>query len=123
MILDDQLSLDEGAVRPWKRQNESDGDGYYRQLLQAIPSDKRKIKMNYRMGDGGKREYETEFYGILAPNFRSMMPMFGFERSRVKVVGGRSMIACMTSRSAAMASRPNSSNLISRCLNRSQTES
>ena len=35
-IFEEEKSLEDGAVLPWRRQNEDDGDGYYRQVLQAV---------------------------------------------------------------------------------------
>lgn len=94
LILDDELSLDEGAVRPWKRQNDNDGEGYYRQVLQAvarqnaIPFDvpvgelslkqrdvilygpgrnNNTIKMEYQTAGSDKaRSYETTYNGVIA---------------------------------------------------------
>lgn len=94
LILDHRLSLDEGAVRPWKRQNDNDGEGYYRQLLyavarqNAIPFDvpvgelslkqrdvilygpgrnNNVIKMEYQStGSDKTRSYETTYNGIIA---------------------------------------------------------
>lgn len=93
LILDHRLSLDEGAVRPWKRQNDNDGEGYYRQLLHAvarqnaIPFDvpvgelslkqrdvilygpgrnNNVIKMEYQSTSGDKtRSYETTYNGVI----------------------------------------------------------
>jgi excinuclease UvrABC ATPase subunit len=30
------MTLENGAVIPWRRQNDDDGDGYYRQVLRAV---------------------------------------------------------------------------------------
>src|SRR5690606_13885602 len=36
LILDEEATLEAGAVIPWQRQNDDDGDGYYRQILRAV---------------------------------------------------------------------------------------
>lgn len=91
LILDEALSLDEGAVRAWKR-NDNEGDGYYRQLLQAVcrehaipfntpvsqlslkqrdvilygPGRDKTVKMEYRTpGSQKSRYYETTFPGVI----------------------------------------------------------
>ncbi|MBV7328830.1 excinuclease ABC subunit UvrA [Chloroflexi bacterium TSY] len=93
LVLDEKVSLEEGAVIPWRRKNENDGDGYRRQLLRnvcdqyGIPfqvpvgefSRKQRdiilygggrnnnvIKMRYRTAAGQEwREYETTFDGVI----------------------------------------------------------
>jgi len=96
LILNGDLSLDEGAVVPWQRQNDNEGDGYYRQLLQSVckqfaipfntpvkelslkqrdvilhgPQRKgEKVKIEYQTGNGDTRFYETGFHGVI-PNLQ-----------------------------------------------------
>jgi excinuclease ABC subunit A len=93
LILDDELSLADGAVIPWRRQNEDDSDGYYGQLLQAVgrqfaipfnvplkelsskqrdiilfgpPRKQEKVRIEYRTSGGDHRYYETGFNGVIA---------------------------------------------------------
>jgi excinuclease ABC subunit A len=93
LILNEELSLAEGAVIPWQRQQENEGDGYYRQLLSSVckqfaipfhvpvkelslkqrdiilhgpPRRDEKIRIEYRSGSGDARHYETGFSGVLA---------------------------------------------------------
>ncbi|GIV80323.1 excinuclease ABC subunit UvrA [Litorilinea aerophila] len=93
LILEEDLSLAEGAVRPWRRQNGDDGDGYYQQLLQAVcrqfaipyqvpvrelsrkqrdiilygpPRKQEKVRIEYRNSSGQARQYETTFHGVIA---------------------------------------------------------
>jgi len=92
LILDETLSLRDGAVQPWKRQNDDEGDGYYRQLLRAVckqfavpfdapvselsrkqrdiilygPGRKNKVQVEYRTSNSNKRRYyETTFNGVI----------------------------------------------------------
>ena len=92
LILNSELSLDEGAVIPWQRQNDSDNEGYYRQVLQAVckqfaipfktpvrelslkqrdvilfgpPRKGEKVKIEYRTGSGELRTYDTPFTGVI----------------------------------------------------------
>ena len=96
LILDDSLSLRDGAIIPWQRKNEDVGEGYYNQLLQGVskqfsipldskvsdlsrkqrdlllygpPSSKSKIRIQYKTGRGDSRTYETRFHGII-PNLK-----------------------------------------------------
>ena len=93
LILDDDASLEDNAVRPWRRQSNDDGDGYYGQLLQAVcrqfaipfrvpvrelsrkqrdiilygsPRKQDKVRIEYRTGSGEVRHYETGFHGVIA---------------------------------------------------------
>jgi excinuclease ABC subunit A len=92
LILNEELSLNEGAVIPWQRQNENDGDGYHRQILQAVgrqyaipmnvqvrelslkqrdiilygpPRKNEKVRVEYRTGNGDSRFYEMNFTGVI----------------------------------------------------------
>ncbi len=62
LILDDSLSLSNGAVRPWKRQNESDGDGYYTQLLSSV-SKQFAIPFDQPVGDLSLKQRDVILYG------------------------------------------------------------
>jgi hypothetical protein len=35
-MFDEEKSLENGAVLPWRRQSEDDNDGYYLQVLRAV---------------------------------------------------------------------------------------
>ena len=92
LILNGELTLNEGAVIPWQRQNDNEGDGYYRQVLSAVckqygipfnapvkelslkqrdvilygPAKKsEKVRIEYRTGNGELRHYETGFSGVI----------------------------------------------------------
>ncbi len=96
LILDENLSLAEGAVRPWTRQNGDDSDGYYRQILQGLcrqfaipftapvkelsakqrdiilhglPAERTKLRVEYRTGRGEVRHYDTHYMGVI-PNLK-----------------------------------------------------
>ena len=95
-IFDEELSIEEGAVIPWRRQNDDDGEGYYRQLLLAVcrqysiptrapvkemsskhrdvllwgpPKQGDKIRIEYVNTDGYHRHYETSFSCVI-PNLQ-----------------------------------------------------
>ena len=92
LIFDEEMSLADGAVIPWRRQNEDDGDGYYAQVLQAVgrhfaipyhapvkelsakqrdiilfgpPRKQEKVRIEYKTGSGEVRFYETSFSGVI----------------------------------------------------------
>lgn len=92
LVLNLELSLNEGGVVAWQRQQESENDGYYRQLLTAVskqyaipanvplkelslkqrdiilygpPRKGEKIRVEYRTGNGDVRHYETGFTGVI----------------------------------------------------------
>ncbi len=92
LILNEELSLNEGAVLPWQRQQESENDGYHRQILTAVskqyaipanvpvrelslkqrdvilygpPRKGEKVRIEYRTGNGEARHYETGFTGVI----------------------------------------------------------
>lgn len=93
LILEQDLSIEEGAVRPWQKTNSGNGDaGYYKQLLRSVckqfsipvnapvkelsskqldtilhgPPGRQKVQVNYRNSRGHKRTYETQFEGVLS---------------------------------------------------------
>jgi excinuclease ABC subunit A len=92
LIFDEELSLQDGAVLPWRRQNEDDGDGYYGKVLHAVsrqfaiplrvpvkelslkqrdvilygpPRKQDKVRIEYTTGSGETRYYETGFSGVI----------------------------------------------------------
>lgn len=92
LVLNSELSINEGAVVAWQRQNDNDGDGYYRQLLNAVgkqfaiplnvplkelslkqrdvilygpPRKNDKVRIEYRTSNGDLRHYETGFSGVI----------------------------------------------------------
>jgi excinuclease ABC subunit A len=91
LILDEELSLADGGVIAWRRQNEDENDGYYGQVLQAVgrqfaipynvpikelsskqrdiilfgPPRKDKIRIEYKTGSGNTRFYDTGFTGVI----------------------------------------------------------
>lgn len=96
LILDQERPLSDGGVIPWQRNNDDDGDGYYRQLLRSVcrqfgipfnapvgelsskqqdillhgPARKeQKIKIEYKTTGGDARHYETTFTGVI-PNLQ-----------------------------------------------------
>ena len=62
LILDEKISLDEGAVRPWQRQNDNDGEGYYRQLLRAV-CEQHAIPFGSIVGDLSLKQRDIILYG------------------------------------------------------------
>ncbi len=93
LILDGELSIAEGGVRPWQGANGSNGDeGYYKQLLRSVcrqfsiprtaqvkelsskqrdiflhgPPGREKVLVEYRNARGYERTYETNFEGVLS---------------------------------------------------------
>ena len=96
LILDGDLSIAEGAVRPWQGSNPGNGDeGYYKQLLRSVcnqfsiprtapvkelsskqrdiilygPPGREKVQVHYRNARGYERNYETQYAGVL-PNLQ-----------------------------------------------------
>ena len=96
LILDGDLSIAEGAVRPWQGSNPGNGDaGYYKQLLRSVcnqfsiprtapvkelsskqrdiilygPPGREKVQVHYRNARGYERNYETQYIGVL-PNLQ-----------------------------------------------------
>lgn len=96
LILDGDLSIAEGAVRPWQGANPGNGDeGYYKQLLRSVcqqfsiprtapvkelsskqrdiilfgPPGREKVHVHYRNARGYERNYETQYIGVL-PNLQ-----------------------------------------------------
>ncbi|MFN8487344.1 MAG: excinuclease ABC subunit UvrA [Caldilineaceae bacterium] len=122
LILNGDVSLDEGAVVPWQRQNDNEGDGYYRQLLQSVckqfaipfntpvkelslkqrdvilhgPQRKgEKVKIEYQSGSGDTRFYETGFHGVI-PNLQRRYQETNSEYIRSKLEEFMSQRPCPT---------------------------
>jgi excinuclease ABC subunit A len=122
LILNEEMSLNEGAVIPWQRQNDSEGDGYYRQLLNAVckqfaipfnvpvkelslkqrdiilhgpPRKNEKVKIEYRTGGGDARYYETGFPGVI-PNLQKRYQETGSDYIRSKLEEYMSLRPCPT---------------------------
>ncbi len=121
LILDDELSIDGGAVLPWVRSssNGDDEDGYYVQLLRsvcreyAIPHnvpmkelsekqrniilrglpDDEKVRVNYRNFKGYNRTYETQFQGVIS-NLQRRYQETDSEYIRSKLEDFMSVRAC-----------------------------
>jgi excinuclease ABC subunit A len=120
LILNEELSLNEGAVVPWQRQNDNEGDGYYRQLLNAVckqyaipfnapvkelslkqrdiilhgpPKKNEKVRIEYRTGHGDVRFYETGFPGVI-PNLQRRYQETSSEYIRSKLEEFMSLRPC-----------------------------
>ncbi len=120
LVLDVESTLDEGAVRPWQRQNDSDGDGYYRQLLRAVaqqfgvptgvpvkelsskqrdtilygtPKKGQKVKVQYRNSSGRSRSYTTSYDGVI-PNLQKRYSETGSDYIRSKLEEYMSIRPC-----------------------------
>ena len=90
-----ELTLEDGAIRPWARRSRGPGDGYYHQLVRAvaqhydIPTDvpvrklsakqrdiilhgsksRDRISLQYRNTEGMERIYQTTYEGVI-PNLQ-----------------------------------------------------
>ena len=122
LILDDELSLADGAVIPWRRHNEDDSDGYYGQLLQAVgrqfaipfnvplkelsskqrdiilygpPRKQEKVRIEYKTSGGDHRYYETGFNGVIA-NLQRRYQETSSEYIRAKLEEYMSLRPCPT---------------------------
>ncbi|MBX3053045.1 MAG: excinuclease ABC subunit UvrA [Caldilineaceae bacterium] len=95
LILDSNLSIEEGAIIPWKRGTNDDNDGYYLQLLRAVCKQfsiptrvpveelsqkqrdvllnglpaRQKVLVEYQNQRGHSRSYETNYSGVV-PNLQ-----------------------------------------------------
>jgi len=122
LIFEEAMTLDEGAVIPWRRQNEDEGDGYYRQMLQAVckqyaipfrvpvkelslkqrdviilgtPKKGEKVRIDYTNSEGQQRFYETTFGGVI-PNLQRRYQETTSDYIRVKLEEYMSLRACPT---------------------------
>jgi excinuclease ABC subunit A len=121
-VFDEEMTIDEGAVIPWRRQNDDDGEGYYRQLLLAVckqysiptrapvkelsskqrdvllwgpPKKGEKIRIEYVNSDGYRRHYETSFSGIM-PNLQRRYAETSSEYIKSKLEEYMSVRPCPT---------------------------
>ncbi len=121
-IFDDELSLADGAIIPWRRQGEDDNDGYYAQLLQAVgrhfaipyqtpvktlsakqrdillfgpPHKQDKVRIEYKNSSGDLRHYETGFSGVI-PNLQRRYQETTSEYIRSKLEEYMSVRPCPT---------------------------
>ncbi|MFN8464737.1 MAG: excinuclease ABC subunit UvrA [Caldilineaceae bacterium] len=119
-IFDDELSIDDGAVLPWRRASEDDSEGYYRQLLNAVckqysiptrvpvkelslkqrdviiwgsPHKGEKIRVEYVNSEGHHRHYETTFSGVI-PNLQRRYQETSSEYIRSKLEEFMSVRPC-----------------------------
>ena len=119
-IFDDELSIDDGAVLPWRRASEDDSEGYYRQLLTAVckqysiptrvpvkelslkqrdvivwgsPHKGEKIRVEYVNSEGHHRHYETTFSGVI-PNLQRRYQETSSEYIRSKLEEFMSVRPC-----------------------------
>ena len=122
LILDEDLSLADGAVIAWRRSNDDDSDGYYGGLLKAAcrqfaipfnapvrefsskqrdiilygpPRKQDKVKIEYRNSSGEMRYYETGFSGVI-PNLQRRYAETTSEYIRSKLEEYMSMRPCPT---------------------------
>ena len=122
LILDEEATLEAGAVIPWQRQNDDDGDGYYRQILRAVckqygipfrvpvkelslkqrdvilwgtPKKGEKIRIDYTNSQGQDRYYETTFSGAI-PNLQRRYQETTSEYIRSKLEEYMSVRPCPT---------------------------
>ena len=122
LILDEEATLENGAVIPWQRQNDDDGDGYYRQILRAVckqygipfrvpvkelslkqrdvilwgtPKKGEKIRIDYTNSQGQDRYYETTFSGAI-PNLQRRYQETTSEYIRTKLEEYMSVRPCPT---------------------------
>ncbi len=119
-VFDEELSVDDGAVLPWRRANEDDSEGYYRQLLSAVckqysiptrvpvkelslkqrdvilwgsPKKGEKIRIEYINSEGYHRHYETSFSGVI-PNLQRRYQETSSEYIRSKLEEFMSVRPC-----------------------------
>lgn len=122
LIFDEEMTLDEGAVIPWRRANEDESDGYYRQLLHAVckqfaipfrvpvkqlslkqrdvllwgtPKKGEKVRIDYTNSEGQSRYYETTFGGVI-PNLQRRYQETTSEYIRSKLEEYMSVHPCPT---------------------------
>jgi excinuclease ABC subunit A len=122
LMFDEELSLEKGAVIPWRRQSEDDNDGYYLQVLRAVakqygipfrtpvkelslkqrdiilygtPKQGEKVRIDYTNSEGQERFYETSFSGVL-PNLQRRYQETTSEYIRMKLEEFMSVRPCPT---------------------------
>ena len=122
LILDTEKSLADGGVIAWQRNNEDEGEGYYRQILRAAakqfaipfnapigelsskqrdiilhgpPRKDQKIKIEYQTNGGDARHYETSFSGVI-PHLQRRYQETTSEYIRAKLEEFMSVRPCPT---------------------------
>jgi excinuclease ABC subunit A len=122
LIFEEDASIEDGAVIPWRRQNEEESEGYYRQILRAVckqygiparvavkelslkqrdviiwgtPHKGEKIRIDYINSKGEERYYETTFSGII-PNLQRRYQETTSDYIRSKLEEYMSVRACPT---------------------------
>ena len=122
LILEEDRSLADGAVRAFRRQSGGEGEGYYAQLLAAVarqyslpynapvkefslkqrdlllygpPASKRKVKMRYKNAEGQTYTYETHFSGVI-PRLQKRYNESGSDYIRNKLEEYMSIRPCPT---------------------------
>ncbi|MFN3335035.1 MAG: excinuclease ABC subunit UvrA, partial [Caldilinea sp.] len=122
LIFDEEMTIEDGAVIPWRRQSEEDGEGYYRQVLRAVckqygipskvpvkelslkqrdvivwgtPKKGEKIRIDYLNSKGEERYYETTFSGVI-PNLQRRYQETTSEYIRSKLEEYMSVRPCPT---------------------------
>ena len=122
LIFDEETTLENGAVIPWRRQNDEEGEGYYRQILRAVckqygipfrvpvkelslkqrdiivwgtPKKGEKIRIDYTNSKGEDRYYETTFSGVI-PNLQRRYQETTSEYIRSKLEEYMSVRPCPT---------------------------
>ena len=122
LFFDLEKSLEDGAVLPFRRANEFDDGGYYRQVLEAVakqygipwrvpmkdlslkqrdiilygtPQKGAKVRMEYKTSSGEVRTYETGYSGVL-PNLQKRYAETSSDYVRGKLEAYMSVRPCAT---------------------------
>ncbi|MBE2238086.1 MAG: excinuclease ABC subunit UvrA [Caldilineaceae bacterium] len=122
LIFEEDATIENGAVIPWRRQNDEEGEGYYRQILRAVckqygiptrvpvkelspkqrdvivwgtPHKGEKIRIDYTNSKGEDRYYETTFSGVI-PNLQRRYQETTSEYIRSKLEEYMSVRPCPT---------------------------
>jgi len=122
LIFEEDATIESGAVIPWRRQNDEEGEGYYRQILRAVckqysiptrapvkelsskqrdvivwgtPHKGEKIRIDYTNSKGEDRYYETTFSGVI-PNLQRRYQETTSEYIRSKLEEYMSVRPCPT---------------------------
>jgi excinuclease ABC subunit A len=122
LIFDEEMTIEDGAVIPWRRQNDDENEGYYRQILRAVckqygiparvpvkelslkqrdvivwgtPHKGEKIRIDYTNSKGEERYYETTFSGVI-PNLQRRYQETTSEYIRSKLEEYMSVRPCPT---------------------------
>jgi excinuclease ABC subunit A len=122
LIFDEEMNIEDGAVIPWRRQNDDENEGYYRQILRAVckqysipsrapvkelslkqrdvivwgtPHKGEKVRIDYTNSKGEDRYYETTFSGVI-PNLQRRYQETTSEYIRAKLEDYMSVRPCPT---------------------------